>query len=64
MQVSEAREYIGDHCSVTWRDRRGQEQTTVIKVHDLMFVPMYGTYIVGDGEELHLEKVTDIRRLE
>ena len=64
MQISEARAYIGEQCCVTWRDRLGKEQQSVLRVDDLMFVPMYGTYLVGDGEELHLEKVTGITRLE
>ncbi len=61
MQISEAREYIGRNCHITWRDRSGREQTTVLRVNDLTFVPLYGTYLVGDSEELNLERVTSIQ---
>ena len=64
MQISQAREYVGCNCSVTWMDFTGAEQTTVIKVHNLQFVPLYGAYLVGDSEELNLEKVTSIRSLD
>lgn len=64
MQVSEAREFIGRNCSVTWKDRRGTEQTTVTRVNDLTFVPLYGAYLIGDSEELNLEKVTNIQTLD
>ncbi len=64
MHISEAREYVGKHCSVTWMDRYGREQTTNFRVNDLTFIPMYGAYLVGDGEELSLEKVTRIQTMD
>lgn len=64
MHISEAREYVGRQCNITWVDRLGQEITTRLRINDLMFVPLYGAYIVGDSEEVSLEKVTRIQPLD
>lgn len=64
MHISEVREFVGKNCSVTWMDRFGREQTTILRVNDLTFIPLYGAYLVGDGEELNLEKVTRIQTVE
>lgn len=61
MQVTQARQFIGRNCSVTWTDRTGAEKTTELIVKDLLFVPLYGAYLVGEGEELNLDKVSDIQ---
>jgi len=61
MTIPEAKPYVGKNCWVKWTDRTGQAHGKVLRVEDLRFVPLYGTYIIGDTEEVRLEKVTEIR---
>lgn len=64
MTIPEAKQYVGKNCWVSWTDRLGQEHNKVLQVEDLQFVPLYGAYIIGDTEEVRLEKVTTIRALD
>lgn len=64
MTIPEAREYVGKSCWVSWTDRLGQEHSKVVQVEDLQFVPLYGAYLIGDTEEVLLDKVTQIRPLD
>jgi len=64
MTIPEARPYIGKDCSVTWKDRHGMEQSMKLHIEDLTFVPLYGAYLVGDIEDIYLDKVTRIQPLD
>jgi hypothetical protein len=64
MQIPEAKQYLGRHCEVTFRDRRGDEITKNLHVHDVQFVPLYGAYLIGDIEDVCLDRVTSISALE
>ena len=64
MQIPEAKNYLGRHCTVTFRDRRGETQTQETHVHDVTFVPMYGACLVGDIEDIWLDRITSISALE
>ena len=64
MLIPEAKNYLGQNCSVTYRDRHGDTHTTTVHVHDVTFVPMYGGCLVGDIEDIWLEKITSISALE
>jgi hypothetical protein len=64
MRIPEARQYVGRNCWVSWTDRTGRAHTKVLKVEDLQFVPLYGAYIIGDSEEVLLDKVTQIQPVE
>lgn len=64
MTILEAKPYVGKNCTITWRDRRGIEQSTRLHIEDLTFVPLYGAYLVGDIEDVCLEKVTNIQLLD
>ena len=61
MTIPEAKEYVGRNCWISWTDRTGQSHSKVLQVEDLQFLPMYGAYLVGDTEEVRLDKVTKIR---
>jgi hypothetical protein len=63
MTIPEAKAYVGKDCSVTWRDRHGKEQIMTTHIHDVTFVPLYGACLVGDVEDIYLEKVTRIQPL-
>lgn len=60
MNIPEMKQYVGQDCSVTYRDRRGDEITKSLRVHDIQFVPLYGAYLIGDIEDVCLDRVTSI----
>jgi len=61
MTIPDARQFVGKNCSVTYRDRLGVEHSRVLHIHDLAFVPLYGAYLVGDIEDVCLDRVTAIK---
>lgn len=60
MRLPEARQYLGKRCAVTFLNRHGDEITRSLQVHDVAFVPLYGTYLIGDIEDVCLDRVTNI----
>lgn len=64
MQISEARQYLGRQCAVTFLDRNGDEVTRKLRIHDVAFVPLYGAYLIGDIEDVCLDRVTSISQLD
>ncbi len=60
LSIPEIRELVGRNCAVTWLDRLGKEHSKVLHIHDVSFVPLYGAYLVGDVEDVSLERVTSI----
>ena len=61
MRIPEARQFVGRDCWVSWTDRLGQQQSKVLRVEELQFLPLYGAYIIGEHEEVRLDKVTQIQ---
>lgn len=64
MRIPEAKQYMGRNCTVTYHDRHGDEITTNLHVQDVAFVPLYGAYLIGDIEDVSLERITNIRAAE
>lgn len=64
MQISEARQFLGRQCAVTFHDKDGDQVTRNLRIHDIAFVPLYGAYLIGDVEDVCLDRVTDITTLE
>lgn len=60
MTVTEARQYLGKRCTVTFLNRQGEEVTRNLQLHDVAFVPLYGAYLIGDIEDVCLDRVTNI----
>ena len=60
MLIPEARNFVGKTCAVTYRDRRGDQHTMSMQVQDVTFVPMYGGCLVGDVDDVWLERVSNI----
>ena len=60
MTVHEATPYVGKDCSVVWRDRFGDEQLMKTHIYKLGFVPLHGSYIMGDEDDVFLNKVVRI----
>ncbi|NLN77025.1 MAG: hypothetical protein GX139_12065 [Armatimonadetes bacterium] len=64
MVIAEAKQFLGRHCAVTFRDKRGDEITKNLHLQDVQFVPLYGAYLIGDIEDVCLDRVTSISSLE
>ena len=63
MHIPEAKNYLGRNCTVTYRDRHGDQHTRSMHDCDVTFVPMYGGCLVGDIEDIWLDKITSISAL-
>ena len=64
MHIPEAKKYLGRNVAVTYRDRHGDLHTSNLHIHDVTYVPMYGGCLVGDMDEIWLERVTSISAVE
>ena len=64
MNIPEAKQYLGRHCAVTFHNRHGDEITKNLRIYDVEFVPLYGPYLIGDIEDVSLDRVTTISALE
>lgn len=64
MQIPEAKQFLGKNCSVTYLNRVGNEITKTLRVYDVTYVPLYGAYLIGDIEDVCLDKVTNISTLD
>ncbi len=64
MNIPEAKQYLGRNCAVTFRNRHGEEVTKNLRIHDVEFVPLYGAYLIGDLEDVCLDRVTTINSLD
>ena len=61
MGIADAKKYVGKSCNVTFKDRLGKMHNKVLRIQDLTFVPLYGAFLVGDIEDVCLDKVMMIR---
>lgn len=59
--MSEAKRFVGQVCSVSWRDREGAPVSAESRVHAVTYMPMYGPYLVLDMDDIRLDCVTDLR---
>ncbi|MGC8861867.1 MAG: hypothetical protein ACP5R5_03725 [Armatimonadota bacterium] len=64
MRIPEARQYLGKRCSVTYLNRHGDQVTRNLHVQDVAFVPLYGAYLIGDVEDVSLDRITGISPLD
>ena len=64
MFIPEAKQYLGRNVSVTYRDRRGDLRTKSLHVHDVAFVPIYGSCLIGEAEDIWLDRVTSLTTVE
>ena len=60
MHIRQAKEYMGKNVEVTYKDRVGNLQKKTTYVYDVAYVPSYGACLIGDGEDIWLERVTQI----
>ncbi|OFX14310.1 MAG: hypothetical protein A2Z18_11190 [Armatimonadetes bacterium RBG_16_58_9] len=64
MNIPEAKRYLGRQCAVTYRNRHGDQVTKNLRIHDIEFVPLYGAYLIGDLEDVCLDRVSAIDSLD
>ena len=64
MMIPEAKQYLGRNVTVTYRDRHGDFHTKAMRVTDVSYVPMYGSCLVGDIEDVWLDRITSISAIE
>ena len=64
MNIPEAKRYLGMQCAVTYRNRHGNQVTKNLRIYDVEFVPLYGAYLIGDLEDVCLDKVSTIDSLD
>ncbi|MGC8861565.1 MAG: hypothetical protein ACP5R5_02195 [Armatimonadota bacterium] len=64
MYIQEAKQFLGRNVAVTYRDRHGDLHTRSLHVHDVAFVPIYGACLLGDMEEIWLDRVISITTID
>lgn len=64
MQLSEVKPFVGRRCTITWRDRSGKECETTSLIYDATFVPLYGSYLITETDEIQLDRVLHIQPAE
>lgn len=64
MTLSEASEYVGRSCVVSWYDKAEHEYSEIMRAEDVLSVPLYGDFLIGDAKELKLDKVTRVEVVE
>ncbi|MCS6776577.1 MAG: hypothetical protein RMJ43_12425 [Chloroherpetonaceae bacterium] len=64
MQLAEVKPFVGRRCIITWRDRSGKECETTSLIYDATFVPLYGSYLITETDEIQLDRVLHIQPVE
>ena len=64
LRMRDLKQFVGRSCAVTWKDRLGREHNKVLSVLDVSCVPPFGAYLVGDVEDIHLERLMNIQPLD
>ncbi len=57
MNIQEAKSFIGSPLRLTWTGRRGDEQSDLVYVFNVGFVPLYGPCLITDKGEIRLDRV-------
>ena len=60
MKPSELKPYFGKHCRITFLDRQGDQASRNLQVHDITYVPLYGNYLIGDVEDICVDRILAI----
>jgi hypothetical protein len=60
MTLQDATQYIGHSCLISWFDRAEHEFSELMRVEDVLSVPLYGDFLIGDVRELRLDRVTHL----
>ncbi len=57
MNITDAKQLVGQKCEISWSGRGGLVQETVSMVYDVSYVKLYGGYLVTDVEDIRLDKL-------
>lgn len=57
MTIQDAKSFVGMPLRLTWTGRRGDEQTDLVYVFNVGFVPLYGPCLITDKGEIRLDRV-------
>jgi len=60
MQITQAKQFMGKVVKIQYTDRCGNELTKTTHVHDVAYVPSYGACLIGDTEDIWLDRVTQM----
>lgn len=60
MKPSEIKDCLGKRCIITFINKQGDEIIRKLNVQDITYVPLYGDYLIGDVEDICLDRVTAI----
>ena len=60
MKPSEIRDCLGKRCKITYLNKQGDETVRNLQVQDTTYVPLYGDYLIGDVEDICLDRITAI----
>ncbi len=60
MGITDAKKLVGKTCAVQWLDRTGRSISTVSRIYDVTFVPLYGGYLVADTDDIRLDRILDV----
>lgn len=60
MHINQARQFLGKNVSITYRDRSGNLRTQTTHVYDISYVPSYGACLIGETDDIWLDRVTQI----
>jgi hypothetical protein len=58
MTIQEAKSFVGTQINVSWTGRKGDEQSDMVYVISVGFVPLYGPCLITDIGEICLDRVT------
>lgn len=61
MTLQEATLYVGRSCLVSWYDKAEHEFAEVMRVEDVLSVPLYGDFLIGGERELKLDRVSRVK---
>lgn len=59
MSIQDAKTFIGMPLRLTWTGRKGDEQTDLVYVFNVGFVPLYGPCLITDKGEIRLDRVVN-----
>ncbi len=57
MEIADAKRFVGQICEIHWHDRLGSEQRRVVQIEDVVFIPLYGGFVVTLDEDIRVDKI-------
>lgn len=61
MKASELKDFIGKRCDIVFLNRKGDITTRKLDIQDITYVPLYGEYLIGDTEDICLDRIRSVR---